>query len=322
MASFEDYLDTPEAFEALSDEDKVTLFNGGTLEGETSQEEISDTPAADETKQEAESQEEEKESAADPVLLAKDGKHTIPFEELTSARARAAELEQLARQQSELIESLKGQKQAVQEEQKPEPATDSKIDALEQEYADKLYEGNTAEAAAIRKQINAAILEQARGSVRAEIKQESDANQQERSINEAADKAAKDYPFLDSNSKEANPEAIGDVIAMRDGLIARGVSPSDAIAQAAAKVAKIYASAPAPTQDEPKNTLAEAKKAADAAIAKAKPKVPTSLSEVPAAGKVVTDEVEAIRDMSDRNLMQMLEGKTPKQINEIMSRVL
>ena len=322
MASFEDYLDTPEAFEALSDEDKVTLFNGGTLEGETSQEEISDTPAADETKQEAESQEEEKESAADPVLLAKDGKHTIPFEELTSARARAAELEQLARQQSELIESLKGQKQAVQEEQKPEPATDSKIDALEQEYADKLYEGNTAEAAAIRKQINAAILEQARGSVRAEIKQESDANQQERSINEAADKAAKDYPFLDSNSKEANPEAIGDVIAMRDGLIARGVSPSDAIAQAAAKVAKIYAHVPAPTQDEPKNTLAEAKKAADAAIAKAKPKVPTSLSEVPAAGKVVTDEVEAIRDMSDRNLMQMLEGKTPKQINEIMSRVL
>ena len=320
MASFEDYLDTPEAFEALSDEDKVTLFNGGTLEGETSQEEISDTPAADETKQEAEAQEEEKESAADPVLLAKDGKHTIPFEELTSARARAAELEQLARQQSELIESLKGQKQAVQEEQKPEPATDSKIDALEQEYADKLYEGNTAEAAAIRKQINAAILEQARGSVRAEIKQESDANQQERSINEAADKAAKDYPFLDSNSKEANPEAISDVIAMRDGLIARGVSPSDAIALAAAKVAKIYA--PAPTQDEPKNTLAEAKKAADAAIAKAKPKVPTSLSEVPAAGKVVTDEVEAIRDMSDRNLMQMLEGKTPKQINEIMSRVL
>ncbi len=322
MASFEDYLDTPEAFEALSDEDKVTLFNGGTLEGETSKEEISDTPAADETKQEAESQEEEKESAADPVLLAKDGKHTIPFEELTSARARAAELEQLARQQSELIESLKGQKQSVQEEQKPEPATDSKIDALEQEYADKLYEGNTAEAAAIRKQINAAILEQARGSVRAEIKQESDANQQERSINEAADKAAKDYPFLDSNSKEANPEAIGDVIAMRDGLIARGVSPSDAIAQAAAKVAKIYAPVPAPTQDEPKNTLVEAKKAADAAIAKAKPKVPTSLSEVPAAGKVVTDEVEAIRDMSDRNLMQMLEGKTPKQINEIMSRVL
>ena len=320
MASFEDYLDTPEAFEALSDEDKVTLFNGGTLEGETSQEEISDTPAADETTQEAEAKEEEKESAADPVLLAKDGKHTIPFEELTSARARAAELEQLARQQSELIESLKGQKQAVQEEQKPEPATDSKIDALEQEYADKLYEGNTAEAAAIRKQINAAILEQARGSVRAEIKQESDANQQERSINEAADKAAKDYPFLDSNSKEANPEAISDVIAMRDGLIARGVSPSDAIALAAAKVAKIYA--PAPTQDEPKNTLAEAKKAADAAIAKAKPKVPTSLSEVPAAGKVVTDEVEAIRDMSDRNLMQMLEGKTPKQINEIMSRVL
>ena len=119
-----------------------------------------------------------------------------------------------------------------------------------------------------------------------------------------------------------NPEAISDVIAMRDGLIARGVSPSDAIAQAAAKVAKIYAPAPAPTQDEPKNTLAEAKKAADAAIAKAKPKVPTSLSEVPAAGKVVTDEVEAIRDMSDRNLMQMLEGKTPKQINEIMSRVL
>lgn len=320
MASFEDYLDTPEAFDALSDEDKVTLFNGGTLEGETLKEEISDTPAADETKQEAEVQEEEKESAADPVLLAKDGKHTIPFEELTSARARAAELEQLARQQSELIESLKGQKQAVQEDQKPEPAADSKIDALEQEYADKLYEGNTAEAAAIRKQINAAILEQARGSVRAEIKQESDANQQERSINEAADKAAKDYPFLDSNSKEANPEAISDVIAMRDGLIARGVSPSDAIALAAAKVAKIYA--PAPTQDEPKNTLAEAKKAADAAIAKAKPKVPTSLSEVPAAGKVVTDEVEAIRDMSDRNLMQMLEGKTPKQINEIMSRVL
>lgn len=221
-----------------------------------------------------------------------------------------------------MIESLKGQKQAVQEEQKPEPAADSKIDSLGKQYEEKLFEGNLEEAAAIRNKINAAILEQARNDIRAEIKQESEANQQQRSIDEAADKAAKDYPFLDSNSKEANPEAINDVIAMRDGLVARGVPFHEAIAQAAAKVVKIYAPVPAPTQDEPKNTLAEAKKAADAAIAKAKPKVPTSLSEVPAAGKVVTDEVEAIRDMSDRNLMQMLEGKTPKQINEIMSRVL
>ena len=50
-----------------------------------------------------------------------------------------------------------------------------------------------------------------------------------------------DYPFLHSNSADANTEAIADVVEWRDFYIAKGESPAGALQKAAAKVTQLYA---------------------------------------------------------------------------------
>ena len=106
--NIEDFFSDPEAFDALNEEDKARLLAGESLEGETdantdtegeagesqategegeTAEESSATPAAA-------TPEEGKKEEAEPVVLAKDGKNTIPFSVLEAERERARQLEQ------------------------------------------------------------------------------------------------------------------------------------------------------------------------------------------------------------------------------------
>ena len=47
-----------------------------------------------------------------------------------------------------------------------------------------------------------------------------------------------------------------------------------------------------------------------------------SMSEIPAGANVVSDEVNAMMEMSSVGLMSKFDGKTPEQIMALMSRVL
>ena len=76
----------PEQFDALSDEDRMLLANGDTIEGETEGE----SPDANATEETAVQGGEEAADSEQPAVLAKDGKHTIPFEELQAARSPQA----------------------------------------------------------------------------------------------------------------------------------------------------------------------------------------------------------------------------------------
>ena len=107
---FEWFLSHADAFESLSVDQVNALSRGELVEyGDTAPEpapavvpaaESSDTPAAAAVKEPA------------PEIVAKDGKHTIPFSELEAARTKADHFETLANTQAELIENLKAAKVA------------------------------------------------------------------------------------------------------------------------------------------------------------------------------------------------------------------
>jgi hypothetical protein len=61
---------------------------------------------------------------------------------------------------------------------------------------------------------------------------------------------------------------------------------------------------------------------AKAAIANAKSKPPSSLSEIPAGSGVQHDEAAAMLEMSAVGVMNKFEGKTPEQINALLSRII
>lgn len=336
------YMDHPDDFAGLSEEDKALLYAGGTLEGDTPPTPEGETtppvegtessvpPAAATTPAAEPAAPGPVESAEEPVILTKDGKHTIPFEELATARERATQLE---RENAELAERLK-QKEvpaaaavATPPVEKPAPAADQvDLDALEDQCFEAGLEGDKEQVKALRKQINAEI--QRRATVEATERLTADraateaATTAQTDFNTAVAKAIADYPFLDVNSAEKNDAAINDVKEWRDYRISQGDAPHEALAKAAAKFGPIYATAK-PTLPTPSAgaTPTAAEKVAQA-IANAKAKVPNSLSDVPAGTAAHHDEAGALLQMGNTDLMAKFAGKTPEQIEALMSKVI
>ena len=238
----------PEQFDVLSDEDRMLLANGETIEGETEGE----SPDANETEDD-DAADDDSEEAADseqPAVLAKDGKHTIPFEELQSARDSAKRLEEIVRQQSELIESLK-KPAAPQAQESNEPTLDDKLAEIRQEIEDALLLDEPGKLKGLIADMHRLIAEDAQSKSRAEISKEFEARDQrareaaaQSALDAVAAQAAKDYPFLDSQSASANQDAIGKVVRYRNALIAEGAPMHEALAEAVKTFAPMYQTKP------------------------------------------------------------------------------
>lgn len=326
--NLESFMEDAEAFSALSEDDKARLFAGDALEGETlpadpevkeaAAKESSATPAAADTNDATKDP-----TAAEPVILTKDEKHTIPFSVLEAERQRTRELEQqLQALQSASPPATSTPPTSEAPTAKAEPSADLK--ALFSERDEAMYSGDVEKASELNVKIfnvqqelatQAAI---ARIEARnAERKAEED---QARTVSETEARVAavvEKYPFLNFQGPEANKDAIDLVVAQRDLLMSRGVPLPDALDQAVAKVAPLFVKET--TERETKTDVAE--KAAEV-ISKAKTQVPTSLSSVPAGASVHHDEGEAIRNRSGLSLLNSFDGRSADDILKLMSRVI
>ena len=243
-----------------------------------------------------------------PVILAKDGVHTIPFEKLTEAR----EAERLAKATAaDLQQQLDALKNAP-------AATVAEMPAADLEDADVF--GDFSEAA-IAKGVETlvarktAAIEAKLAAVLAPIqKQEAEsATDSHFSAIEAK------HPDVESvvpsqeftNWMNAQPSVARSALkaAIESGTAPEVIEVLDAYKAATGK--------PAATTGKP-----SAAAAAQAAIARAQAAPPMSLSEIPAGTNVAHDEAAAMMEMSSVGLMNKFEGKTPEQIMALMSKVL
>ena len=325
--NLESFLEDADAFSALSEDDKARLFAGESLEGETSKpdpeikeegtKESSDPPAA------AETDDTKKDTAtAEPVILTKDGSHTIPFSVLEAERQRVRELEQQLQATQEAAKEPP--KVAPIEPVKPVASVelDAEMKALFAERDEAFYSGEAEKAAELNAKIFAIQQERATQAAveriearNAERKAEEDQVKTVSEIESRVAAAVEKYPFLDFKGPQANRDAIDLVVAQRDLLIARGVPAPDAIDQAIAKVAPLFVK-------ETIDPKADAAAKAAEVIKEAKNPVPTSLSSVPAGASVHHDEGEAIRNRSGLSLLNSFEGKSADDILKLMSRVI
>lgn len=317
--NIEDFFDDAQAFDALSEEDKARLIAGESLEGDTdadpavageTEDSGASSDATDTTNQEAVAE-------SDPVVLAKDGKHTIPFSELESARERARQLEQE-------LQSLRSATPPAAEQSEAQVVDkNAELLALIKEQNEALIMTDTDKAAEIGMRILAIQQEVSDQRAMAAM----DAREAQRVEKETLDSVALDaqskanalvekYPFLKPESPTTNQDAIDLVIAQRDRLMSQGVSFADAIEQAVAKVAPLFS--PSTTKTAPTDVAAKAAEV----ISKAKSQVPTSLSQVPAGAAAHHDEGEAIRNDTGLSLMARFQGKSPEEIERIISRVI
>ncbi len=282
LQDFEFFLKNAEAYESLTVDQIHALGRGESIE-------YGDTAPADPVVEPAAAESDVAPAVAavnepEPELLAKDGKHTIPYSELETARARAEQAEALAATQAELIESLKAAKVA----DAGTGETEAQDDVLK-DFKEQYPELATMLAPALQKMIDAGVALKT-GEI-------------EKKFSEALapiQKTAQD------NSIDAHFAAITDAHKDFDALIESGavdkwIATLPGYARSGAE--KVMAGGTAPEVIElfdqykatlaapaPGKTDAEIKAAAAEAIAKAKGGRPTSLTDVPAAQVASTPE--------------------------------
>lgn len=266
-------------------------------------------------------------TADNAVILAKDGKHVIPFDKLAEARESAqqaaAERDAAVRRAAELQAQLEAaQRQPAAEQAKPAEAVD--LQALRDAHYEALQAGDKDEALKLGNQIDAEIQRQAEERALQRMAERT-AQQQANAAAEALQRVAADakarFPALDEASPNANPEAIEFVVWKRDALIAAGQAPEKALAQAVEKADALFrlsngqAAARAP---DPKGAAA----AAAAAIAAAKQTTPATLSDIP-GGKPAGQSLEVqMASKSGPEMLDVMQNMTRDQIEDFLNRTI
>lgn len=300
---FEWFLSHQDAYDSLTIEQLHELGRGGTVEyGDTE-------PAEPVVAESDEAPAVEVEEQQEPVVLAKDGKNTIPFSELESARAKATELEALSKDQAALIEELRTAKQS-------DKGTGETV--AQDEVMAKLVEQYPELATTL-----VPILESLKGgSEVAALKKE---------LAELRESLTPLKQSAENNSLNAHFDAIHAAIPDFDEIVASGkvqewvkTLPSYAQAGANAVLEKgtadevielfgQYKGAPAPSK--PALTKQQLEAEANKAIAKAKKPAIHSLTDIPAAATNGTDEEPTTAEGWSRYFA----GKSPEQINKILA---
>ena len=309
MKDLDYFMANPEEFEKLSDEDRMLLANGEPVEGEITGE-SPDADSADETEEQGDEGQEAEGQAKEAVVLAKDGKHTIPFDELQKARDAAAFWQAQAEEA----------KQAIQQRQEAQVHSQQvDLKALRRQLRDATLLEDDALIDDLESQIDAELVRVAQATAQQQFSAAmAAANEQaeQRAITSTAESLIAKYPALDHTKPTANAEAIAVVQAL-SAMYANDRPRATALSDAVAKVASMFGMDGGSQTD-----LSDAAAKADKVIAaaKAKPKVPSSMASIPSAPAPPTDEMQAIGQMSPQQMQDKMMEMPREKILALLAR--
>lgn len=268
-------------------------------------------------------------TAENAVILARDGKHVIPFDKLTDARESAQRAAAERDEAQRLAAELKAQLEAVskpspaaaQPEAKEPEAIDLK--ALREQHYEAVQMGDKAQAIELSEKIEAEMVRRAEAAAAQRVaaeRQQEEAARAATELQRVAAEAKSTYPALDEKGPQADQDAIDFVVSKRDSLIQRGTAPHKALEQAVAKAAELFKWSGQTATATPKDAAA----AAAAAIAAAKGTTPATLSDIP-GGKPAGQSLEArlaSGSMSGIEMVELMERMTPEQREELLNRTV
>ena len=299
----------PDEFEALSDEDRMLLANGEPVEGEITGE-SPDADSTDDAEEQGDEGQEAEGQAEEAVVLAKDGKHTIPFDELQKARDAAAFWQAQAEEAKQAIQQ---KREAFEQSQQVD------LKSLRKQLRDATLLDDEALIDDLESQIDAELVRVAQATAQQQFSAAmAAANEQaeQRAIASAAESLIAKYPALDHTKPTANAEAIAVVQAL-SAMYANDRPRATALSDAVTKVASMFG-----MDGNSQPDLSDASAKADKAIAaaKAKPKVPSSMASIPSAPTPPTDEMQAIGQMSIQQMQDKMMDMPREKILALLAR--
>lgn len=261
---------------------------------------------------------------ANTVVLAKDGKHTIPYEKLVEARDSAQHWKAQADAAAAELTSLKEQAQQRADAGQAPTKTDNQVAAAEAAIAqgvDPAIFGDFSEgdlAKGIQKLVGEQVTAQVGAQVKAALDSALKPIQQKQQLDASQAHYAAIYeahPDVDSiaESKEladwigTQPSFLQDTYrtVLEKGSTAQIVEFFDAFKKATGAV-------------QPPAHTVDPKAAAREAIAKAGEAVPNSLSDIPGGSAGKANPAEALADLSPTDLLERMSSMTPAQIEALL----
>ncbi len=274
---------------------------------------------------------EEQLTAENAVLLAKDGKHTIPFDRLEKARQGEQHWRAQAEAAQQQLAALQAQAQARADAGQAPTTTDNMVAQAEAAIAagaDANLFGDFSERA-LAEGIQKLVAQQVAQQVQAQVAQAMQPVQAKHQQNAQAEHLTTIYtahPNADSIVQseqfkawvDSHPSAVRNALLAtldpaKGGSAAEVVEVLDAYAKAAAAAAK-------PSDTTP--NAADAKAAAQAAAKAATQEVPTSLTAIPGGRADGASPNERLAELDGPDLYTALEGKTPAQIEAFLNQQL
>ena len=309
MKDLDYFMANPEEFEKLSDEDRMLLANGEPVEGEISGE-SPDADSTDDTEEQGDEGQDVEGQAEEAVVLAKDGKHTIPFDELQKARDAAAFWQAQAEEAKQAIQQ---KREAFEQSQQVD------LKSLRKQLRDATLLDDEALIDDLESQIDAELVRVAQATAQQQFSAAmAAANEQaeQRAIASTAESLIAKYPALDHTKPTANAEAIAVVQAL-SAMYANDRPRAMALSDAVAKVAGMFGM---DGNGQPDISDAAAKADKAIAAARAKPKVPSSMASIPSAPTPPTDEMQAIGQMSIQQMQDKMMDMPREKILALLAR--
>lgn len=367
-AAVDQKIDSMEINGALTPEQAASLLNEVTREGDTvpastenagkpeasaapeKAEKSDEAPKAEEPKPNEQAAQTQEPDPSNAVILAKDGKHTIPFDKLVEARTEAqnarAQAEQARQQAEEMrrriaeLETIQAQAAKAAEQAAP-PAVAVNVQQLRKEAMEALIDGDTDKAAELNAKVDAEILRAAQLAAAKDAQEKLEATRAalERQFADFQKAQQAQVGFESATAKlyEAHPDAdaIWESKELRDWINSQKVGlvkqAYDAVLQAPSPetVSELLAAykeatgskttAPAAPTPDPKAAQAAAK----AAIANART-TPATLSDIPGGKAPITDPAAALEAKSGPDMLSSIlaNGWSQEQIDNWINRSL
>ena len=301
----------PDEFDALSDEDRMLLANGEPVDGEITGESPDAESTTNETEEQGDERQEDGGRSAEQVVLAKDGKHTIPFDEPQKAREAAAFWQAQAEEAKQAQAIQQRQESQVQHQQVD-------LKALRRQLREATLLDDEDQIDDIEGQIDAELVRIAQETAQQQFYAAmAAANEQaeQQAITSTAESLIAKYPDLDHTKPTANAEAIAMVQAL-SAMYANDRPRVSALSDAVAKVASLFG------MDNNQPDISDAAARAEKVIsaAKAKQKVPSSMASIPSAPTPPSDEMQAIGQMSPHQMQDKMMEMPREKILALLAR--
>lgn len=287
--------------------------SGDDADAEEESQEDSESDASEEEESEEEGDAEGDDASGEPEQDEVE-EHSIPKARLDREIQKRRELEeQMAeiQHQMKLIQKGQGSEAPKQDEAPKEPEFDT--NAAEKQYMDALMDGDTDKAFEIRQQINQEQERRLREELTQSTTKTLEQDKQQQEFMDYANKLQSENPQFDPESSDFNEDALKYALELRDGIIATGKAPKDALGEAVelAKLKFSITGEPAKPADKPKPKATRPKQSLDKKIEAAN-KQPGKMQGVsggsdddglPNVAEMSSDEWEALPESVQNKLL-------------------